>query len=236
VQAQPTAQEQAAMHEPHTAPLATQTQHETLASQNRQNFASVNQGKPAIAATAKAADFSSHSVIPARAAGGVYHAPAMTPQQARGPSTPINANRPTGASTATPQGQSAGFRPFTPPNANKTAGSNTSGTAGSSTGTGAKQANPATTPEGKENQGFRPFTPPNANNPQGSTTNQPKGTTGGNTTFQPYNKTTTNTTSNPPKTNTAKPTPPPPHKSNPPPPPPHKQNPPKEEHDRDKKL
>ena len=106
VQAQPTAQEQAWSHEPHTPPLAAQTQQETLASQNRQNWASVNQGRPAIAATARPGDFSSHSVIPARAAGGEYHAPAMSPREARGPATPMNAN------------SNQGFRSFTPPNSN----------------------------------------------------------------------------------------------------------------------
>jgi hypothetical protein len=111
VQAKPTAAEQVAANEPHTAPLAAQTQHETLASQNRENFASVNQGKPAIAATAKAGDFSSRSVVPARAAGGEYHAPTMSPQEARGPSTPMR-------SAGTPGGANQGFRPFTPPHAN----------------------------------------------------------------------------------------------------------------------
>jgi WXXGXW repeat (2 copies) len=88
VQARPTPQEEAAEHEPHTAALAEQTHHEELASQNHENFASENHGRPAIAATSKAGDFSSHSAIPARAAGGEYHAPAMSPQEARGPSTP----------------------------------------------------------------------------------------------------------------------------------------------------
>ena len=106
IQAHPTPQEQAWSNEPHTPPLASQTQQATLASQNRQNWASVNQGRPAIAATARPGDFSSHSAIPARAAGGVYHAPAMSPREARGPSTPMNTR------------SNPGFRPFTPPNSN----------------------------------------------------------------------------------------------------------------------
>jgi len=134
VQAQPTAQEQAAMNEPHTAPLAAQTQHETLASQNKQNFASVNQGKPAIAATGKAGDFSSHWA--ARSAGGTYQAPTMSPKAARGPSIPMssaNAMKTSGSSGG-PNNQ--GFRPFTPPNSNKaqtggSTGTTTSGTTGS---------------------------------------------------------------------------------------------------------
>jgi hypothetical protein len=56
VRAEPTPQEQAAQHEQHTAPLAAQTQHQQMASQNRQNFASVNQGKPVGLAPASAED------------------------------------------------------------------------------------------------------------------------------------------------------------------------------------
>src|SRR5438067_2889330 len=68
VKAVPTAQEEAAAHETHTAPLAEQTHHEQAASQNRLNFACENHGRPAVAATARPADFSSHAVVPGRAA------------------------------------------------------------------------------------------------------------------------------------------------------------------------
>jgi WXXGXW repeat (2 copies) len=104
VRAEATAEERVAEHEQHTAALSAQTEHEHLASQNRENFASENHGRPAIAATARAGDFSGHSAIPARAAGGEYHAPAMSPKEARGPSTPMKS------------GGNDGFRPFTPPN------------------------------------------------------------------------------------------------------------------------
>ena len=102
VKATPTAQEETAAHETHTAPLAEQTQHEQAASQNRQNFASENHGRPAVAATARAGDFSSRSAVPARAEGGEYHAPAMSPKEAR-----------VGSSAAGKSND--GFRPFTPP-------------------------------------------------------------------------------------------------------------------------
>jgi hypothetical protein len=105
VVARPNPQEEAAEHEQHTPPLAEQTQHEHLASQNRQNFASENHGRPAVAATARAGDFSSRSAVPARSAGAEYHAPAMSPQEARGPSTPA----------ATKVNSNDGFRSFTPP-------------------------------------------------------------------------------------------------------------------------
>ena len=104
IEARPTRQEELAVHERHIAPIATQSEHERLASQNRQNFASENHGRPAIAATSRPGDFSARSAVPARAAGGEYHAPAMSPKQARGPSSPANRTN-----------SNAGFRPFTPP-------------------------------------------------------------------------------------------------------------------------
>ncbi len=107
VVARPTPTEEAATHEQHVAPLATQTQHQQLASQNRQNFASENHGRPAIAATARAGDFSSRSAVPARSAGGEYHAPAMSPQQAR--------VTPAASRTTSHANSNEGFRPFTPP-------------------------------------------------------------------------------------------------------------------------
>jgi hypothetical protein len=188
LKAEPTPQEQAAEHEQHTAPLAAQTQHETLAAQNRQNFATENHGRPAIAATAKAGDFSSHSVVPARAAGGEYHPPAMSPKLARGPSVPgnrpftpansNNANRTTGSSTPTPQDK--GFRPFTPPHANNSQNKNA--------GTG--------------------NSPSKATQPSNAGTNPP---------YQSNNKTVPAPRQNSPKPE-FHPAPPPPHKSSPPPP------------------
>jgi hypothetical protein len=113
VRAEPSTQERAAEHEQHVAPLSMQTQHEHMASQNRENFASENHGRPAIAATAKPADFSSRSAVPARAAGGDYHPPAMSPKEARVASNPGNRGN-----------SNDGFRPFTPPNANNSKNNN----------------------------------------------------------------------------------------------------------------
>jgi len=139
VQAQPTAAEQAAANEQHTAPLAAQTQHEQMASQNKENFASVNQGKPAIAATSRAGDFSKSSAIAARSAGGEYHAPAMSPQEARGPSTPAAAGK-----------SNEGFRSFTPPNSNNSANRNTSN--------GSSNSSPSNQPSNqpKNNNSYKP--------------------------------------------------------------------------------
>jgi WXXGXW repeat (2 copies) len=101
VQARPTAAEEAYGREPHTAPLRSQTEHEHLASQNRENFASQNHGRPAVAATARPGDFSARSAVAARSAGGEYHAPSMSPKQAR-----------TGASTGNRGESNDGFHSF----------------------------------------------------------------------------------------------------------------------------
>jgi WXXGXW repeat (2 copies) len=78
-----TAQEEAYSREPHAPPVAAQVQHEHAASQNRAMFASENHGAPAVAATARPGEFSGHGVVAARAAGAPYHAPAMSPKEAR---------------------------------------------------------------------------------------------------------------------------------------------------------
>jgi hypothetical protein len=83
IEARPTPQEEAYAHESHTAALASQTEHEHAASQNRQLFASENHGRPAIAATGRPGDFSGRSVTRASAAGAAYHEPKMSPQEAR---------------------------------------------------------------------------------------------------------------------------------------------------------
>jgi hypothetical protein len=111
VNVRPTPQEEAFAREQHTPALAAQQQQERAAMQNRQNFASVNHGRPAIAATARPGDFSSHSAVAARAAGGEYHAPAMSPRDAR-----VNTAANRGNATPANRGNSNdGFRPFTPP-------------------------------------------------------------------------------------------------------------------------
>ena len=113
VQARATAQEERYAHEPHQAALASQMQHEHAAAGNRQNFAAENHGRPAIAATARPGDFSGHSAVAARSAGGQYHAPAMSPREARGSAPAGNRG-----------GSNQGFRPFTPPNSSNSRNGN----------------------------------------------------------------------------------------------------------------
>ena len=119
VQARATAQEEAYGRERHTAALDVQRQHERAAAGNRENLASQNHGRPAIAATARPGDFSRHSTVAARAAGGEYHAPAISPREARvNTSVPNRGNSNVGnhSNASNNKGRpNDGYRPFTPP-------------------------------------------------------------------------------------------------------------------------
>jgi hypothetical protein len=75
IQAKPSAQEQQAASQRHVPPTSVQTAHRDAAASNHELLASVNHGKPPIAATAKPNDFSSH-VVGASRAGGPVHASA----------------------------------------------------------------------------------------------------------------------------------------------------------------
>jgi hypothetical protein len=92
VAARPTAVEERYARETHQPAVAAQTEHERAASQNRTLFASENHGRPAVAATARPGQFSGRGVVTAKAAGAPYHAPAISPREAR--STSAGENRP----------------------------------------------------------------------------------------------------------------------------------------------
>jgi hypothetical protein len=120
VQAHATEREEAFARERHTPALASQTEHEHMASKNRENFASQNHGRPAIAATSRPGDFSRHSAVSARAAGAEYHAPAMSPKEARAGSSAGNhggssAGNRGGSNAGNHGGSNDGFRSFSPP-------------------------------------------------------------------------------------------------------------------------
>ena len=78
VQARPTSAQEKVAHEKHVPPVAAQTQHIQAARSNRDLRASVNQGKPAVAATPKPGAMNDRGVAHARQAGGVYHPPAKS--------------------------------------------------------------------------------------------------------------------------------------------------------------
>ena len=85
----PTPQEEAAAHERHIPPVAAQTQHVQAARANRELRASVNQGKPPIAATPKPGAFNDRAVVPAKQAGAPYRPPAnRAASQPRGNAPP----------------------------------------------------------------------------------------------------------------------------------------------------
>ena len=75
ITAQPTPQEEAAAREQRVPPVAAQTEHRDAARGNPQLRASVNHGKPPIAATPTPSAFQGHDVVAAKKAGGPYTAP-----------------------------------------------------------------------------------------------------------------------------------------------------------------
>ncbi len=84
ITARPTARDEAAARERHLPPVAVQTQHVQVARSDQQLRASVNQGKPPVAATPKPGELHDRAAVPAKQAGGPYH-----------PSAPANRERAT---------------------------------------------------------------------------------------------------------------------------------------------
>jgi WXXGXW repeat (2 copies) len=75
INARPTPQEEAAAHERHVGPVAAQAQHVQAARSNQQLRASVNHGKPPVAATARPGEFTGREAVAAKEAGAPYNAP-----------------------------------------------------------------------------------------------------------------------------------------------------------------
>lgn len=72
INARPSHAEEVAERERHFEPTRMQVEHEHGARSNRELLASVNHGRPAIAATARPAEFYGRGVVPARAAGAAF--------------------------------------------------------------------------------------------------------------------------------------------------------------------
>lgn len=70
--ARPTAEEEAAGRERHVGPVAAQVQHENSARDNRELRATVNNGRPPIAATPRPGAFNDHEAVGAREGGAVH--------------------------------------------------------------------------------------------------------------------------------------------------------------------
>src|SRR5579863_4674227 len=76
IEARPRPEDALADRDRHIGAVAAQTQHINAARGNRELRASVNQGKPSIAATGRPGEFSGHDVVASREAGAVYRPPA----------------------------------------------------------------------------------------------------------------------------------------------------------------
>jgi len=72
----PRPEEEAAARERHIPPVAVQAQHARAAQVNPQQRASVNMGKPPVAATPRPGDFRDRAIVPAKEAGAPYTPPA----------------------------------------------------------------------------------------------------------------------------------------------------------------
>jgi hypothetical protein len=161
VVARPTARQEAYMHETHTPPIAAQTQQREAASHNRALFASTNHGRPAIAASARPGEFSGKDVIAARAAGGTYRAPKMSPKEARASGPAENraeaprgeAGKPAARPEARPA-EKAANRPAAEPRANEKPAERN-----------AAKSNAAKTPPERENKNERMATHENESRP-----------------------------------------------------------------------
>lgn len=92
----PTPAQEAVARAHHTPPTAAQVQHEHEASTDRSQFASVNRGKPGVAATVRPAEFKVKGVVSAKAAAPYNPPPrkANKPEEPKRPANPPAASRP----------------------------------------------------------------------------------------------------------------------------------------------
>ena len=103
----PTAQEQAAARERHLAPLSAQVEHMQAARSDPQQRASMNMGKPAVAATPRPGDLKGRGVVAARAVGAPYSPPPNRGSNRPGTQTPAENNVARG-NPARPENSNAG--------------------------------------------------------------------------------------------------------------------------------
>jgi flagellar biosynthesis GTPase FlhF len=92
IEARPGREDEIAEHERHIGPVSMQTQHMQEARNNRELRASVNEGRPPIAATARPSEFRGREVVGAREAGAPYHPPANRGGNEGGFRPPVHPN------------------------------------------------------------------------------------------------------------------------------------------------
>jgi hypothetical protein len=93
VVATPTAAQTLAAKDPHVPPTAAQRNQARMASVDRTQFVSTNQGKPVVAATERPGEFKGRGAVPAKAAG---KAAAVTPAPAPAVTPPAGNVQPQG--------------------------------------------------------------------------------------------------------------------------------------------
>ena len=84
INARPRPEEEVAARERHIPPVAVQTQHVQAARANPELRASVNHGKPPVAATSRPGAFNDRAAVPAKEAGAPYNPPANGPARPSG--------------------------------------------------------------------------------------------------------------------------------------------------------
>jgi hypothetical protein len=94
IRERPSREEESFSRERHIAPVSAQHQHTQEARGNRELRASVNQGRPPIAATQRPGSFRGSAVVPAREAGGRYEPPAKRRGNNNAARPDNNPNRP----------------------------------------------------------------------------------------------------------------------------------------------
>jgi hypothetical protein len=104
ITARPSSQDEIAARDRHLAPVGAQTEHVQAARGNQNLRASVNRGKPPIAATPRPGAFNEHGVVAAKQAGGPY-LPA--------PNRP-NSNESRGGGASAPRPEANNSRPDVP--------------------------------------------------------------------------------------------------------------------------
>jgi hypothetical protein len=120
IQAKPTPQELTAQNEQHLPPVAAQVQHEQGASKNTALRASVNQGHPPIAATARPAVFTGSGVIAAHGVVAPAHTLAAAPGHGTGTppghpaALPVGAGAPVGPHGTGGEGGAGALPPGAP--------------------------------------------------------------------------------------------------------------------------
>jgi hypothetical protein len=97
IKTRPRPEEETAAREKHIPAVAVQTQHAQAARTNPEQRASVNRGKPPVAATPKPGALNDRAVVPAKAAGAPYNPPVNRAAVQPGANTPAANPEHTGA-------------------------------------------------------------------------------------------------------------------------------------------